>query len=169
MVERPSALSTVIQRMSEQARGALYFARQEVSEYGSAAVEPEHLLLGVIHEGQGLAAILLRDVFHLERAVLIDEVASQIERKPKFSTAIEVPFGASTKEILVATVEEADRLSHREIRPEHLLLGILRVADTIPATILSAHDVILDSAREAVAARAVNGRNAPFRFADRYD
>ena len=140
-------LSVLLRRMSEQDRQVLYFARQEVSDYGSATVDPEHLLLGLVHDEQGPVATLLSDTFHLEMASLIAEVASHVERKPTFSTAIEVPFGASTKAVLVAAVEEADRLSHAEIRPEHLLLGILRIATTIPAAILSAHGVTLDGAR----------------------
>jgi ATP-dependent Clp protease ATP-binding subunit ClpC len=147
MPDQDDRLSILVQRMSERARRALFFARHEVSEYGSATVEPEHLLLGVVHEKQGPAVTLLRDTFQLERRVLIDEVASHIERKPKFSTAIEIPFGTSTKEILAATVEEADRLSAAEIRPEHLLLGILRIPGTIAVAILSAHGITLDAAR----------------------
>ena len=137
----------MFERMTEQARRALFFARVEVSEWGSAAVEPEHLLLGIIQEGKGPAVTLLRDTFHLDMVSLLKEVASHMERKPKFPTSIDVPFGISTKEVLIAAVEEADRLQHREMGPEHLLLGILRVADTIPASILSKHEVTLESAR----------------------
>ena len=150
MVDRASSLSMLFERMSEQARLALYFAREAVSKYGSAAVEPEHLLLGLLHEGQGPAVALLRDRFKIEPGALIGEVASHLEHKPAFPTAIEVPFASSTREILFAAVDEADRLSHAEVNPEHLLLGVLRIADTIPAAILSAHDVTLDAAREAV-------------------
>jgi ATP-dependent Clp protease ATP-binding subunit ClpC len=151
MVDPPSEhLHAMFQRMTEQARRALFFARAEVSKWGSAAVEPEHLLLGIIHEGKGPAVTLLRDTFHLEMVALIKEVASHMEHKPKFSTSIEVPFGSSTREVLIAAVEEADRLQHQEMGPEHLLLGILRVADTIPASILLKHEVTLESARESL-------------------
>ena len=151
MVDPPSEhLGAIVHRMTEQARRALFFGRAEVSNWGSAAVEPEHLLLGIIHEGKGPAVMLLRDTFHLDMVALIKEVASYMEQKPKFSTSIEVPFGASTREVLIAAVEEADHLQHQEMGPEHLLLGILRVADTIPASILAKHKVTLESARAAL-------------------
>jgi ATP-dependent Clp protease ATP-binding subunit ClpC len=141
------SLPMLLQRMSDETRQVLYFARQAVSDHGSATVEPEHVLLGILHHGQGPAVTLLRDTCHLEMAALIDRVASRIERKPTFSTTIEVPFGPTTKEVIAAAVEEADRLRQRAIRPEHLLLGILRIATTIPAAILSTHGVTLDFAR----------------------
>jgi ATP-dependent Clp protease ATP-binding subunit ClpA len=140
----------MVERMTEQARRVLFYARAEVSKWGSAAIEPEHLLLGIIHEGKGAAVTLLRDTFHLEMLAVIREVASHMEHKPQFSTSIEVPFGTATREVLNAAVEEADRLQHQAIGPEHLLLGILRVADTIPAAILSKHQVTLESARRSL-------------------
>ena len=151
MVDPPSdPLPAIVQRMTEQARRALFFARAEVTKWGSPAVEPEHLLLGIIRERKGPAVTLLRDTFHLEMAALVKEVASLLEHKPTFSVSIEVPFGTSTEAVLVAAVEEADRVQHQEIGPEHLLLGILRVADTILRRSSSKHEVTLESARAAL-------------------
>jgi ATP-dependent Clp protease ATP-binding subunit ClpC len=81
---------------------------------------------------------------------LIKEVASHMEQKATFPTSIEVPFGTSTRAVLLAAVEEADRLRHHELDTQHLLLGLLRIADTIPASILSQHDVTLEAARASL-------------------
>ena len=91
---------------------------------------------------------MLREKFQLDVVSLIKEIGSHMERKPTFSTSIEVPFSASTKQVLIHTVEEADHLQQPEIEPEHLLLGLLRIADSVPAAILSKHGVSLESVRE---------------------
>ena len=126
----------------------LFFARQEVSEWGSAAIAPEHLLLGIIREGRGPAYELLFDKFALDVARLKAEIETHMERKPPLPESTDVPFTSSARQVLVATMREADRLQQEEIGPVHLLLGILSVSDSVPASILAKHGVSLETARE---------------------
>lgn len=137
----------VFDRFSEQARRVLFFARAEVSRWGSPQVEPEHILLGIIREGKGAAYELLFEEFQLDWRALAQRIEARLEKKPRFDVSVEIPFSKSTKDMLTATVEEADRLQHREIGTEHLLLGILRT-DSIPASVLTEHGITLELARE---------------------
>ena len=134
-------------RFSEQARRVLFFARYEVSRWGSPHVEPEHLLLGIIREGKGTAHELLFEKFNLDSRTLVQDLEGQLEKKPGFDTSIDIPFSTVTKEVLTATAAEADGLQHHEIGTEHLLLGILRT-DSLPASVLTAHGVTLELTRQ---------------------
>ena len=137
----------MFERFSEQARRVLFFARVEVSRWGSPQVEPEHLLLGMIREGKGAAYDLLFDDLHLDWRRMVQDIESQMEKRPGFAQSIEIPFSTSTKEALTATVEEAERLQHHGIGTEHLPLGILRI-DSIAASVLTEHGVTLELARQ---------------------
>jgi ATP-dependent Clp protease ATP-binding subunit ClpC len=150
---QPAGSSAIFERFTEQARRVLYFARAAVSEYGSAELEPEHVLLGILREGKGAAFDLLFNRFQLDPASLSKEIESRLERKATFSESVEVPFSRFARRVITASVEEADRLGDREIDTEHLLLGVLRVSDSIPASMLAKHGVTLELARQQLKAR----------------
>ena len=139
----------MFERFSEQARRVLFFARAEVSDWGSPQVEPAHLLLGIIREGKGAAYELLFDSSHVDARTLVRDVQGQLEKRPRFATSIEIPFSSSTKEVLTATVAEAERLHDREIGTEHLLLGIL-CSDSAASAALASHGVTLELARQTL-------------------
>ena len=105
--------------------------------------------MGIIREGEGAAHDLLFEQLRLDSRILIRDVESRLEKKPRFDTSIEIPFSGPAKDVLTATVAEAERLRDREIRTEHLLLGLLRT-DSGAASALAAHGVTLDLAREAL-------------------
>src|SRR5262245_27988085 len=141
-------LMAMFEHSTEDTRRILFFARQEVSEWGSAAIAPEHLLLGIIREGKGPAYELLFEKFLLNVAGVKAEIEAQMERRPLLPESTEVPFTPSARQVLIATVSEADRVQQKEIGPVHLLLGILSVSDSVPALILAKHGVSLESVRE---------------------
>ncbi len=145
--------SPIFDRFAESARRVLFFARVAVSEYGSAQIEPEHIMLGIIREGEGAAHDLLFGKFQLDQVSLSNEIESRLERKSKFPESVEIPFGRLALEVVTASAEEADRLGHHEIDTEHLLLGILRVSDSPPKLILARHGVTLELARQQLKAR----------------
>jgi hypothetical protein len=66
---------------------------------------------------------------------------------------VEVPFSRFARRVITASVEEADRLGDREIDTGHLLLGVFRVSDSIPASMLAKHGVTLELARQQLKAR----------------
>ena len=139
----------MFERYTESARRALFYARYEASQIGSLTITPELLLLGIARADKALMAHLLGP------AVFADDIKADVERRihanEKISTSVEIPFDAATKYALNYAAEEADRLEHRHIGPEHLVLGMLREEKSGAAEILMNRGLRLDAAREAVA------------------
>lgn len=77
------------------------------------------------------------------------------QTREKVSTSIEIPFSTPTKMALNYCAEEADRLNHEHIGPEHLLLGLLHVDGSMAESILRGQGITLDAARYAIAAGVV--------------
>jgi ATP-dependent Clp protease ATP-binding subunit ClpC len=125
----------MFERYNQRARRVLFFARYEASALGWKTIEPFHILLGLVREAPAVTRELL-----LEAADPLDDLVKEIKGHiltgPWLDTSIEIPFSESTKRVLVCAVTEADALSHREVGPEHLLLGLLRGEDSVAAAIL---------------------------------
>jgi len=137
----------MFERYTESARRTLFFARYEASQFGSIAIESEHLLLGVAREAAGPIGRLLASA-HCSHDALRTEVAARVAARPKVSGHVEIPFSAETKRILRYSVEEADRLDHHVIAVDHLLLAVLLEEQSLAATLLAEHGVRLDDARK---------------------
>lgn len=137
----------MFERFNESARRALFFARYEASQKGSLTIGSEQLLLGLIREPKGVVASLLALSGKTLKA-LREEVESQCLFREKVSTSVELPFAEDTKQALAFTAEEADRLGHSYIGPEHMLLGLLRVEGSVAEKVLARHGVGLDAVRK---------------------
>jgi uncharacterized protein (TIGR02246 family) len=136
-------------RFTEKARRTIFFARYEASQYGSPYIETEHLLLGLLREDRRLTRRLLPT---LEQSGPVrDEIEAHIEKRKWIPTSVEVPLTSECKHILKFAVEEADRLGHRHVGNEHLLLGILHEGECFAARILKARGVELLSIRKELA------------------
>ena len=140
----------MFERYTEKARRVIFFARYEASQFGSPFIETEHLLLG-----------LLRDDTHLTHRVLpkVDleaarqDVASRVKPGTKsIPTNVDLPLSERAKRALVYAAEEADRLNHRHIGTEHLLLGLLREKEFASAEFLSRSGTTLESVRKKIEA-----------------
>jgi len=136
-------------RYTEQARRALFFARFEVSQLGGTAIEPEHILLGLLRERKGLVARMFEQR-GVSAAALSVEVVDRHEHGERISTSIEIPFSSGTRLVLEYAADEADRLGHSYIGTEHLLLGVLREERSMGAELLVQHGLGLDEVRKAV-------------------
>jgi ATP-dependent Clp protease ATP-binding subunit ClpC len=139
----------MFERYTESARRALFFARYEVCELGARRIEPGHLLLGVSRAANGVVARVLEDA-DLSTETLRREIAGRTATAKRISASVEIPFSESTKRTLQFAAEEADRLAHRHIGVEHVLLGILRENDAVAAPLLFSHGVKLAGVRTAV-------------------
>ena len=136
---------TMFERFTEQARRVLFFSRFEASELGSVSIEAEHILLGLIREDKGLASeIISRTNLTTER------VRAALTLRDKIATSVEIPFSAETKGVLQHAAEEADSLQHNHIGSEHLLLGLLRVEQSMAASMLIQHGVKITTVREEI-------------------
>lgn len=146
----------MIERLTDRARRALFFARYETTQLGGQCIEAEHLLLGVVREARGAARELLtRGGIDLD--VLRRTIAERRSGDAHISTAIEIPFSGETRRVMAAAAAEADALAHSYIGPEHLLLGLLRESATSGQLIEGEH-LNLDIARQWVA-RATGGES----------
>jgi ATP-dependent Clp protease ATP-binding subunit ClpA len=138
----------MFERYTEKARRTIFFGRHEASQLGSLYIEPEHLLLGLLREDKALANRFLRS----HRAV--ESIRKQIEGHTapaeKVSTSVDLPLSHECKRVLAYGAEEAQRVNHKHIDTEHLLLGLLREEKCFGAQLLGEQGVTLHSVREQV-------------------
>jgi hypothetical protein len=111
----------MFERYTEKARRVIFFARYEASRYGSPEIDTEHLLLGLIGEDKSVYRWLPKTDLETIRQ-RIDEHSPRL---PSIPTNVDLPLSGSAKRVLKHAADEADRLSHRHIGTEHLLLGLL--------------------------------------------
>jgi Clp amino terminal domain, pathogenicity island component len=124
----------MFERYTEKARRVIFFARYEASQYGSPYIETEHLLLGLLREDRALAKWFPGES-NVEPGIRT-EIEGQITQRERISTSVEVPLTEECKKALNLAVEESERLAHRYIGTEHLLLGMLRVEGSLAAKLL---------------------------------
>src|SRR5437773_4254889 len=124
----------MFERYTEKARRVIFFARYEASQFGSPYIETEHLLLGLLREDKALANRFLRS------HAAVESIRKQIEGhttiRDKVSTSVDLPLSHECKRVLAYGAEEAERLNHKHIGTEHLLLGLLREEKCFAADIL---------------------------------
>jgi ATP-dependent Clp protease ATP-binding subunit ClpC len=140
----------MFERFTEGAKRVLFFARYEAANRGAITIETEHLLLGIAREATGVAHRTLL-LLHVSPENLREDVEARSPAREKMSPSVEIPFTAAAKRVMVAAAEEADRLTHKHIGTEHLLLGALREEASLAAVILAARGVHLGVARDTVA------------------
>lgn len=144
----------MFERYTERARRVLFFARYEASQLGSLAIEPAHLLLGLIREGVELLVEASVSIETL-RSDIADRIASR-----KGGAIVEIPFSKEAKRALEFAAEEADGLEQFHIDANHMLLGILRVDRSAAASVLVAHGMSLETLRKEVSELNEPGRVA---------
>ncbi len=136
----------MFERYTEKARRVIFFARYEASQFGSPYIETEHLLLGLLREDKALTNRFLRS--HAS----VESIRKQIEQhttvREKVSTSVDLPLSNECKRVLAYAAEEAERLSHKHIGTEHLLLGLLREEKCFAAEILTERGLRLPAIRE---------------------
>ena len=141
-----SVFGLMFERYTEKARRVIFFARYEASQFGSPYIETEHLLLGLIREDKALANRFLRS------HAVVESIRKQIEKhttiREKVSTSVDLPLSHECKRVMAYAAEEAERLSHKHIGTEHLLLGLLREEKCFAAQILYERGLRLTIIRE---------------------
>lgn len=139
----------MFERYTEKARRVIFFARYEASEFGSAYIGPEFLLLGMLREDKYVVTRWLGEGDWL--AVFRGEVEKYVNKGPKTSTSVDLPLTAESKRILAYAAEEAERLKHQHIGTEHLFLGLLRESNSYASKMLISRGVNLQTVRETIA------------------
>lgn len=152
----------MFERYTPSARRTIFFAREEAMQYGSPYIETEYLLLGLLRED---TALLSR--FALPTSIAAD-IRTQIERQITWreriiSTSVEVPLTNECKKVLNLAWEEADRLGHRNVGTEHVLVALFRVEGSLAAKILRETGLKPEAIRQQLAktpVRLAGGRPA---------
>ena len=137
----------MFEKFTEKAKRILFLARYEASQQGSKVIGTEHILLGLLKEGEETT----RELF-TRANVSMDLLQAELERRnpsrEKLSTSVEIPFSEETKKALQFAEEEAERLMHPHIGTEHLLLGLLRLEDAVAGRMLAERGMRLFAVRE---------------------
>jgi ATP-dependent Clp protease ATP-binding subunit ClpC len=136
----------MFERYTEKARRVIFFARYEASQFGSPFIETEHLLLGLLREDKALTNRFLRS--HASIESIRKQIEGRTPIREKVSTSVDLPLSQECKRVLAYAAEEAERLTHKHIGTEHLLLGLLREDKSFAAEILHERGLRLSTLRE---------------------
>ncbi len=137
----------MFERYTEKARRVIFFARYEASQFGSPYIETEHLLLGLLREDKALTNRFLRSP-HTSIESIRKQIEGRTTVREKVSTSVDLPLSQECKRVLACAAEEAERLAHKHIGTEHLLLGLLREEKSFAAEILHERGLRLSTIRE---------------------
>src|SRR6516165_3265955 len=132
-------------KFTERARKVLTLAQEEATRFNHNYIGTEHLLLGLVREGEGVAAKVLSNL-----GVELNKVRSAVEfiigRGDRIVLG-EIGLTPRAKKVIELAVDEARRLNHHYIGTEHLLLGLVREGEGIAANVLESLEVNLEKAR----------------------
>jgi ATP-dependent Clp protease ATP-binding subunit ClpC len=136
-------------RFTDRAKKVMNLARQEAQRFNHEYLGTEHVLLGLVQEGSGVAANVLKNMgVDLNR--IRAEVEKLVKSGPSMVTMGQLPFTPRAKKVLELSMEEAQNLGHNYIGTEHLLLGLIKENEGIAAKVLTNLGVKLEDVREEV-------------------
>ncbi len=131
------------------AQQALVLAREESARLNHNFVGTEHLLLGLINLGQGVAITVLRKL-GLDLENVRREVEHQVGRGPDENRPERIPYTPRVKKVLALAAKEAKSLGHTYVGTEHILLGLMREGDGVAARVLIELNVDVEATREGI-------------------
>jgi hypothetical protein len=138
----------VFERFTDRARRVIVLAQEEARMLSHDYIGTEHILLGLIHEGEGVAAKALESL-----GISLEAVRQQLEEIIGLGQQAlpgHIPFTPRAKKVLELSLREALQLGHDYIGTEHILLGLIREGDGVAATVLVNLGADLQRAREQV-------------------
>jgi len=136
-------------RFTDRARKVMGLARQEAQRFNHDYIGTEHILLGLIQEGSGVAADVLKNL-DVDPKKIRQEIEKLVSHGTTMVTMGQLPFTPRAKKVLELALEEASNLGHNYIGTEHLLLGLIREQEGIAAQVLQNLSVRLEDVREEV-------------------
>jgi ATP-dependent Clp protease ATP-binding subunit ClpC len=145
----------VFERFTDRSRRVLVLAQEEARRLDHGFIGTEHLLLGLIHEGEGLAGVTL-DALGITLEAVRERVAEVVDGTGATQSGAP-PFTARTKRVLELSLQEALQLGTSYIDTEHLLLALIEEGDGVAVEVLISLGVVLHELRQRILA-AVSGR-----------
>ncbi|MBE3098620.1 MAG: ATP-dependent Clp protease ATP-binding subunit [Planctomycetes bacterium] len=139
----------MFERFTDRARKVMALANQEAQRFNHEYVGTEHVLLGLVKEGQGVAANVLHNL-QVDLKKIRLEVEKIVKSGPNMVTMGKLPQTPRAKKVIEFAIEEARNLGHNYVGTEHLLLGLLREHDGVAAQVLMNLGLKLDDVRAEV-------------------
>jgi ATP-dependent Clp protease ATP-binding subunit ClpA len=139
----------MFERMTDRARKVMALANQEAQRFNHEYLGTEHLLLGVVKEGSGVGANVLKNLNIDLRKVRL-EVERLVKAGPNMVMMGKVPLTPRAKKVIEMGFLEARKMGHNYFGTEHLLLGLLMDVDGIAAQVLMNLGVNIDDAAEEI-------------------
>jgi len=136
-------------RFTDRVRKVIYYARDEAARLQHDYIGTEHLLLGIVREGEGIAAKVLAKL-DLDFEQIQQAVENMVKSSGGTLTIGEIPFTPRAKRVLELAIEEARLLGHNYVGTEHLLLGLIREGEGVAAQVLAELGVDRKRVREEV-------------------
>ena len=137
------------ERFTDRAREALQLSTQEAQRFQHEYIGTEHILLGLVKEGSGVAANVLKNLDIDLRKIRL-EVEKIVQSGPDMVTMGKLPQTPRAKKVIEYSIEEARNLNHNYVGTEHLLLGLLREQEGVAAQVLMNLGLKLEDVREEV-------------------
>jgi ATP-dependent Clp protease ATP-binding subunit ClpA len=138
----------MFERFTDRARRVVVLAQEEARLLNHNYVGTEHLLLGLIHEGEGVAAMVLESL-----GISLEAVRAQVEEiigQGQSAPTGHIPFTPRAKKVLELSLREATQLGHNYIGTEHILLGLIREGEGVAAQVLVKLGADLSRVRQQV-------------------
>ncbi len=151
----------MFERFTDRARRVVVLAQEEARLLNHSYIGTEHILLGLIHEGEGVAAKALESL-----GISLEAVRSQVEEiigTGGSSPSGHIPFTPRAKKVLELSLREALQLGHNYIGTEHILLGLIREGEGVAAQVLVKLGADLSRVRQQVI-QLLSGYQGPSRF-----
>ena len=137
------------ERFTDRARKVMQLANQEAQRFNHEYIGTEHVLLGLIKEGSGVAANVLKNLDVDLRKIRM-EVEKLVQSGPDMVTMGKLPQTPRAKKVIEYSMEEARNLNHNYVGTEHILLGLLREQEGVAAQVLMNLGLKLEDVREEV-------------------
>ncbi|WP_437187540.1 ATP-dependent Clp protease ATP-binding subunit [Planctomicrobium sp. SH668] len=137
------------ERFTDRARKVMQLANQEAQRFNHEYIGTEHILLGLVKEGSGVAANVLKNLDVDLRKIRL-EVEKIVQSGPDLVTMGKLPQTPRAKKVIEYAMEEARNLNHNYVGTEHLLLGLLREQEGVAAQVLMNLGLKLEDVREEV-------------------
>ena len=138
----------MFERFTDRARRVVVLAQEEARLLNHSYIGTEHILLGLIHEGEGVAAKAMESL-----GISLEAVRSQVEEiigQGGSSPSGHIPFTPRAKKVLELSLREALQLGHNYIGTEHILLGLIREGEGVAAQVLVKLGADLSRVRQQV-------------------
>ncbi len=139
----------MFERLTDRARKVMALANQEAQRFNHEYIGTEHILLGLVKEGSGVGANVLKNLDIDLRKVRL-EVEKLVKSGPDMVTMGKLPQTPRAKKVIEYAIEEARNLNHNYVGTEHLLLGLLREHEGVAAQVLMNLGLKLEEVREEV-------------------